>query len=133
VISLDTNVLVRVIVGDDQRQQEVAVEVLKSDRLWLAKTVLVELEWVLRYSYELPREAIEHALRTLLGLRTLTVEDRTAVVAALEAYAGEMDFADALHLASSASADRFVTFDKRLAANAAGSSLCEVALLTTSR
>jgi predicted nucleic-acid-binding protein len=44
-----------------------------------------------------------------------------------------MDFADALHLASSASAHRFVTFDKRLAANGAGSSLCEVELLTTSR
>ncbi|NJL28254.1 MAG: type II toxin-antitoxin system VapC family toxin [Thermoanaerobaculia bacterium] len=118
-IALDTNVLVRIVTRDDPEQTQAALALLRGKELWLAKTVLLELEWVLRFSYELDREAVLGALRGIVGLRRLHVEDRQSVVLALEWYAGGMDFADALHLAASAATDGFATFDRKLAATAA--------------
>jgi predicted nucleic acid-binding protein len=54
----------------------------------------------------------------LLGLQSLTVEGESAVLRALGWYRQGLDFADALHLASSSAAERFVTFDRRLARTA---------------
>jgi predicted nucleic-acid-binding protein len=114
-IALDTNVIVRLVTADDPAQVEVAREVFESDSLWLCKTVLLETEWVLRYSYELDRKTILDVFRKLLGFPYLQVEDREAALRALTLYERGFDLADALHLASSGEADRFVTFDKDFA------------------
>lgn len=111
-IALDTNVLVRVLAADDPDQLRVALEVMRSGPLWLPKTVLLELEWVLRYSYEVDRARIADMVRKLLGLRQLEVEDRPAVIRALGNYQQGLDFADSLHLASSHVAEKLVTFDR---------------------
>lgn len=118
-ISLDTNVLVRVVTADDPEQLAAALEVLRSGELWVCKTVLLETEWVLRYSYELSRETILDALRRLVGYRGLQVEDRGTVLQAFSLFEAGMDLADALHLVSSPRADRFATFDRTLAKCAA--------------
>ena len=117
-IALDTNVIVRVVTADDPGQLAASLEVMQSGDLWVCKTVLLETEWVLRYSYELPRAAILEALRRLLGYRNLQVEDRGTVLQAVSLFESGLDFADALHLASSADARRFVTFDGTLAKRA---------------
>ena len=117
-IALDTNVLVRLVTRDDPKQADLARQVMESDRSWVSKTVLLELEWVLRYSYGLPRETIARVVTSLLGNRAIEIEDRSAVVHALRWYTGGLDFADALHLSSSRSAERFATFDQRLAGTA---------------
>lgn len=117
-IALDTNVIVRIVTADDPGQLAVALEVFRSGELWVCKTVLLETEWVLRYTYELPRAAILEALRRLVGYRNLQVEDRAAVLQAVSLFESGLDFADALHLASSADARRFVTFDGTLAKRA---------------
>lgn len=118
-IALDTNVIVRVVTADDPDQLATALEVMKSDSLWLCKTVLLETEWVLRYSYKLPRQTIIDTFVRLLGYRNLTVESPEQIHLALDWFRGGMDFADALHLAASTGADRFVTFDRELAEGAA--------------
>jgi predicted nucleic-acid-binding protein len=114
-IALDTNVLVRVVTADDPKQLEAALRVMQSEALWICKTVLLETEWVLRYTYELPPDVIQEAFRKLLGLPTLQVEQRGSVLQALSLYDKGMDFADALHLTSSREAERFATFDRNLA------------------
>jgi len=118
VISLDTNVIVRVVTADDPDQLATALEVMKLGDLWLCKTVLLETEWVLRYSYKLSRQTIHDTFLRLLGYRNLTVEAPEQVRLALDWFRGGMDFADALHLAASTEADRFVTFDRELAEGA---------------
>jgi predicted nucleic-acid-binding protein len=117
-IALDTNVIVRLVTRDHPEQFEAARAVMRQDQLWLGKTVLLETEWVLRYSYGLRREAITEVLRRLLGYRRLQVEDRPGVLRALAWHAAGMDLADALHLASCGGAERFATFDRQLAAGA---------------
>ena len=117
-IAIDTNVIVRVVTADDPEQLEVAKALLSDERLWLCKTVLLETEWVLRFSYELSRDVIREAFRRLLGLENLEMEDRSTVLVALGWYGEGMDFADALHLASSRGTVRFATFDHSLARSA---------------
>jgi predicted nucleic-acid-binding protein len=118
VISLDTNVIVRVVTADEPKQLAIALQVMRSESLWLSKTVLLETEWVLRYSYKLSRETVLETFVRLLGYRNLSVEAPEQVHAALELYRGGLDFADALHLAASTGVDRFVTFDRDLALGA---------------
>jgi predicted nucleic-acid-binding protein len=120
VIALDTNVIVRVITRDDPAQARRAAALLRREDLWLSKTVLLETAWVLRYTYELNRPEVHRALLTLVGLGNLTVEDRPAVETALHWHQAGMDFADALHLASSGPAARFATFDERMEKIASG-------------
>jgi len=119
VIALDTNILVRLLTRDDPAQVRAVVKAIRGRRLWVAKTVLLETEWVLRYSYELPAEVIHASLRRLMGLGRLEVEDREGVLLALASYALGLDFADALHLASSRNAETFLSFDGPLAKAAA--------------
>jgi predicted nucleic-acid-binding protein len=115
-ISPDTNVLVRILTNDDEQQAAVATEVLRSNDLYIAKTVILELEWVLRFSYGFDRASVNRALMFLMGLENAVVEDAGTVERALERHAEGMDFADALHVESSTAAKEFVTFDRRLAA-----------------
>ncbi|MCB9535998.1 MAG: type II toxin-antitoxin system VapC family toxin [Myxococcales bacterium] len=91
----------RLLTRDDPQQAAVAAEVMRGEDLFVSKTVLLELEWVLRFTYRFEAAAINRALRGLLGLPTLTVEDSATVLDALDAHAAGLDFADALHLAAS--------------------------------
>jgi predicted nucleic-acid-binding protein len=114
-ISVDTNVLVRVLTNDDPIQARRAMKRLRTDAAWISRTVLLETEWVLRHAYGLGPEAIGKALSTLLSVASMEVEDRPAVLRALDWHATGMDFADALHLAMSGNASLFLSFDRNLA------------------
>lgn len=119
-IAVDTNVLVRLVTGDDPEQTRRAAALFASERILVAKTVLLECEWVLRYSYGFDSAAIRDAFEKLLGLAQVQMEDALVVDDALALYARGMDFADALHVASSRTAEAFVTFDVRLCKRADG-------------
>ena len=69
---------------------------------------------------QLPRSEIEAVSRALAGIAHIRVENRTAVLAALDAFELGLDFADALHLSRSTRASAFVTFDQRLVKRAQG-------------
>jgi predicted nucleic-acid-binding protein len=125
--ALDTNVLARFFVDDPEdaqaaRQRPAAVAAL-SERCFVSVTVLLELEWVMRGVYELPAKDISRVLRALAGIRHVTLEDRDAVLAAIDAFDKGLDFADALHWARSTRAAAFATFDRRLAKRAQGLAL----------
>lgn len=112
-LAVDTNVIVRIVTNDDPEQARRAVALFERERIFIAKTVLLEVEWVLRFSYQLPREVIAPTLRKVIGLPPVAVEDPDEVFIALDGYEQGLDFADALHLASSGSADGFATFDQK--------------------
>ena len=58
-----------------------------------------------------------------VGIEHITIEDRDAVLAALDAFDAGLDFADALHVARSTRATTFATFDRQLARRAKGLAL----------
>jgi predicted nucleic-acid-binding protein len=120
--ALDTNILARFFVDDADdahaaKQRPVAVAAL-AERSFVSVTVLLELEWVMRGFYELPTTDISRVLRALASIEHITLEDRHAVLVAVDASDKGLDFADALHLARSSRASGFATFDKRLARRA---------------
>lgn len=117
-VAVDTNVLVRLLVADHAAQAVRAAAVFRSGRVFIAKSVMLETEWVLRYSYKLGAAAIGRALGSVLGLENVTIEDPITIADALRMLEQGLDFADALHLASSAQAERFATFDTKLIARA---------------
>lgn len=121
--SLDTNVLARFFIDDpDDAQalrQRPAAEVALSQPAFITVTVLLEFEWVMRGFYKLPRETITQVFRALAGIGHITIEDRAAVMMALDGLETGLDFADALHLARSREASAFATFDRRLATRGA--------------
>ena len=122
-IALDTNVLVRCLTLDDPKQLPAAEALLAhANGVFVAKTVLLELECVLRAAYKLSRPTIHGALGKLLGLPNISVECPGQIVQALDGYVRGLDFADALHLAASGADEGFFTFDAPLAkaASAAG-------------
>ena len=113
--ALDTNLLVRVLTNDDAVQsQRAAAFMLRQDRLYVLKTVLLEIEWVLRSSYGFDREAISLGLRSVIRTPNFLIQDEKAVLVALEWYEEGMDFADAIHLASISGESEFATFDVSL-------------------
>ena len=120
--ALDTNVLARFFVDDDDdkqsaKQRPAAVAAL-SERSFVSVTVLLELEWVMRGFYALPTRDISRVLRALAGIQHVTLEDRDAVLQAIDAFDKGLDFADGLHVARSTRASGFATFDQRLAKRA---------------
>ena len=113
--ALDTNVLVRIITNDDRAQATRAARFLREeDRVFISKTVLLELEWVLRSAYKVGPKALISALRDVLSVFNVEIEDDAAVMQAIEWFEKGMDFADALHVASAGRERSFATFDHRL-------------------
>lgn len=99
---LDTNVLVRYLIGDDAEQFEqarafVEDELTAGDPGLVHPVALCELVWVLRQVYKVPKSEVVDALRLVLSVRTLRVLDGHAVREALALYgAHAADFADCL-------------------------------------
>jgi predicted nucleic-acid-binding protein len=114
-ISIDTNVIVRLLVIDDVAQSERAKAIFENDHVFIALSVVLETEWVLRARYDFEKRALIDAFRRLLRLPNVVAEDGPRILQALEwTYAG-MDFADALHLAGSLHCASFASFDRKLA------------------
>ncbi len=114
--ALDTSILVRYYTQDGPRQAKIALCIIKEEEaLFVSRTVLMELYFVLRYGkqYHFEPAQINAVLTHLLGLGNVTIEQSDAVETALRYYQKGVDFADALHLASSPHCSALLTFDDR--------------------
>ncbi|WP_330084405.1 type II toxin-antitoxin system VapC family toxin [Methylocystis iwaonis] len=114
-ITPDTNVLVRIAVGDDPRQQAAAVAILKDAQL-IAVTLptLCEFGWVLSRGYKRSRADIAEAIRTLIDI-PIVVTDRSAAEAGLAMLESGGDFADGVIAFDGRrkGGDVFVSFDRK--------------------
>ena len=111
--AVDTNVLVRYYLRDDPAQARLAEKALSAGDVFVPKTVLLELEWVLRSVAEQPAGKVLDCLTHLIALPGVTVEDHDQVEAALRHCRDGVDFADALHHAASHACTELLTFDDR--------------------
>jgi len=121
--ALDTNLLVRYIVRDDARQFAAARRLIsrcvaEGSTLFVPVTVVLELEWVLRSSFEFGKDDVLLALSSLFSAADLSFESERALEVALQLFRkGSADFADCLHvaLATQAGEQLLWTFDKAAA------------------
>src|SRR5438445_920062 len=110
--AVDTDVVVRLLTGDDPNQAAAARSLFAAEPIWIAKTVLLETGWVLRSLYGFDEGAIRDAFTKLLGLRNVQVEDEVSVAAALALMAHGIELADGMHLSSRPPGAAFVSFDQ---------------------
>ena len=116
--AVDTNILVRLLTGDDRAQTASARHLFATEPIFIAKTVLLETAWVLGSLYGFGDLAIREAFKKLLGLKRVHLEDESSVATALDLAAQGMDLADAMHLASRPPEAKFVSFDRALVRSA---------------
>ena len=125
-IAIDTNVLVRFLTRDDKPQHAKAEKIFRTETVFLPDTVLLETEWVLRFSYAYSSDHVTTAFRKILGLPNVQTSNPDLLAKATEWHEAGLDFADAMHLAASQDCDRLATFDTAFINKSKGLTKCRV-------
>lgn len=119
-IALDTNILVRYLVRDDEKQAEAARTLLESLTIdqpgFVCREVIVELVWVLERSYQCSRDRIATILEQLATTESLIVETGNDVIRAASRYrSGVAGFSDLMILSAAerSQAHLLYTFDQK--------------------
>lgn len=114
-IAVDTNVLLRAIVADDEEQADKATALLDTaDMVAVSLQTLCELVWVLRSAYKVAKPDIASAIRALLDTRNV-VANRPAAEAGLALLEVGGDFADGVIAWDGRflGGEQFISFDKK--------------------
>lgn len=119
-LAVDTNVVVRLLVNDDERQGAKARTLFESGDVWIGATVLLEVAWVLESVYGLGAVEAAESLERLLGLPGVRIENPSAIATALAAVKQGVELADAVHLCRAPEDVEFATFDRAPAKSARG-------------
>lgn len=114
-IAVDTNVLLRAIVADDEEQADKATALLDTaDMVAVSLQTLCELVWVLRSAYKVEKPDIASAIRALLDTRNV-VANRPAAEAGLALLEAGGDFSDGVIAWDGRflGGEQFISFDKK--------------------
>ncbi len=122
--TIDTNVLVRVLVRDDEAAYAQARALVSQGTIVVVSTVLLEAEWVLRSTYGMAKERVLETFSAFLALPGVEAREPVIVDQAIGWSRAGLDFADALHLAQTAAGDVFATFDNTLRKRASDNRTC---------
>jgi len=116
--AVDTNVLVRLVVGDDV-EQTAAAEEFVAQGAWVSHLVLAETIWVLKAAYDRSPAQLASALDGLLDNKLLTLQDAEVVAQALARFRSRpaLGFSDCLVIETARKAGHLPlgTFDRNLA------------------
>jgi len=126
VTGVDTNVIVRLLTRDDEQQFRQAEQIFSHEQIFITDTVILETEWVLRFSYGFKPNDIRRALKKIFGLPNVHISNPEELKVALRLYKAGLDFADAIHLSANLNHHTFVTFDKKFIQRAKGKTECLV-------
>lgn len=115
--AIDTNVIVRMIVRDDERQAAAADQFIRQGA-WVSTLVLTEAAWVFATAYGFSPTAVVEAIELLLEHRDLIFEDVDAIRLAAAAFrdrpSPRFTGCMVLELARKAGHLPLGTFDRRL-------------------
>ena len=118
-ISLDTNILVRIFVDDPEEpeQSKKARQIVTEYKtVYVSQVVQVETVWVLSRAYGFSRKEIARVLESLLNNQSFRLENETIFSVALPLYcSSNIDFSDAVILQNSVEQNlKLLSFDKKL-------------------
>jgi predicted nucleic-acid-binding protein len=122
VIAIDTNLLIRLMVKDDDAQGAAVEGLLRKtsesgETCFVSDMVLCEMEWVLRTCYKAPRDRVLSAIQELLDERLFAFEDRSRLHKVVRFYQlGKAELSDYLIGAKgqASGAAATYTFDRKL-------------------
>lgn len=110
-VAIDTNVLVRLLTGDDKTQYNASRKLFDDGIIFISDSVLLETEWVLRAAFDLSPADVCQALRMVLGLANVHVSNARLIAQIIEWHEAGFDFSDAFHLATTQDQECLKTFD----------------------
>lgn len=114
---IDTNILVRLIIQDDEAQCRKALDYIKKHKeVFITNLVLCEFTWVATACYLLKKEDLSKAIEGILKTEQFVIENADAAWTALHEYhRGKADFSDCLigAIAKHYGCISTVTFDKK--------------------
>ncbi len=125
-IAVDTNIIVRFLTQDDELQFRNSREILQNENIFIADTVILETEWVLRFSYKFKPPEICTAFRKFFGLPNIYLTNPNLIFQVIQWHEDGLDFADAFHLAQTQHCSKLYTFDEQFVKKAKGLTQCEV-------
>lgn len=114
-IGVDTNVLLRVMLGDDQKQAAIAEKELKAAAsVTISVSAFCEIVWVMSQGYKISNAEIADALSNLIAAKNVVV-NVPAIAAGLQMLKAGGDFADGVIAfdAFQLGAEEFVSFDRK--------------------
>lgn len=118
---VDTNILIRFLIGDDEQQTKKAYRIFKKiesekKELFVPLLVILELIWVLESAYEISRDEILDSISDFLLMPILKFEHQSALQQfILSAQGSRYDLSDLLiaHSARINGCETVITFDKK--------------------
>lgn len=118
---LDTNILIRFLTRDDDRQANAVYAIFKradeeGDMFYVSSLVVLEMLWVLESVYGIPKNDILDALDGLLRMPILKFESQPAIQGFLRSSRdSRIDLSDSLiaHCAKNSGCECVLTFDKK--------------------
>jgi predicted nucleic-acid-binding protein len=125
-VTVDTNIVVRLLTQDDELQYQQSLEIFQSQDVFIVDTVILETEWVLRFAYKFNPSEICQALRKLFGLSNVYLANASLIVRVLQWHENGLDFADAFHLAQGQHCSELYTFDEKFVNRANQLTRCKV-------
>ena len=120
-VVIDTNLLVRYLINDDQKKAEAVDNLLDKAikgevRIVVPSVIIAELVWVLESFYQLKAEDILELVEAIINTSGLDVTDKSTVISALRLYKNRnIDFIDAwiIEFAKERGIKTIYTFDKK--------------------
>lgn len=119
--AVDTNILIRFLVNDDEQQAAIVHGLLnrcekRQESLFVPLLVVLELLWVLQAAYGVEREDMIDSVNDLMAMPVFEFDRQSAVRAFLiSARKSSCDLSDLLiaHSAATAGCESTYTFDKK--------------------
>lgn len=100
-IAVDTNIIVRLLTQDNEVQFKVAHKLFQKEAIFIADSVILETERVLRFAYDFDAQKICSVFKKLFGLKNVKLGNPLLVAQAIDWCEAGLEFADAFHLAFS--------------------------------
>jgi predicted nucleic-acid-binding protein len=118
-ISLDTNILIRIFIdepGNQQQIDKIRSHLSRYNKFFVSQIVQVELVWVLQRSYDYQRDDISKVLEHMQNNSVFELQNADIFAQALDQFkTSNVDFSDLVILATSKTQNlKLLTLDKKL-------------------
>jgi len=116
VIIVDTNIILRYLLNDDEKLSSEAINILENNEIFIPTEIIVEVCYVLKKVYNIEKEKIFEVIKSLISMENINFENEKTIELAFKTYSeNNLDIVDCLIYAYCKNENYDVkTFDKKL-------------------
>lgn len=115
-IIVDTNILLRYLLDDNEELSSKAIEIIDNNEIFIPTEVIVEASYVLKKVYNVEKEKIYEAIKLLLDMDDVNFQNKNTIELAFKIYSEKnLDIVDCMLFAYNRNENYDIkTFDKKL-------------------